>query len=158
MVYLYAGLGIAMISGISAMMQIGMNLNNMEGLFKLKENPYDREFLIEDRQIMKKLYTQTVPDNDICSYIKNSVEDLNFYKIGNDFDENNYKKTYSRSPLFFEACALVSPLKGLPKEDGIRHRVLIVPKKEGKYKYGLFSCVMLRGESYCDFEDNPINK
>ena len=29
MIYLYAGLGIAMISGISAMMQIGTNLNNM---------------------------------------------------------------------------------------------------------------------------------
>ena len=75
MIYLYAGLGIAMISGISAMMQIGNNLNNMAPLNALKENNYVGNLPSYDRQIMKILYTQSVPDTDICSYVKNSIEE-----------------------------------------------------------------------------------
>ena len=66
MIYLYAGLGIAMISGISAMMQIGNILNNMSPLSALKQDSYEGKIPYYDRQIMKTLYTQSVPDNDIC--------------------------------------------------------------------------------------------
>ena len=40
MTYLYVGLGIAMISGISAMMQIGNNVNNLMLLSTFKKNEY----------------------------------------------------------------------------------------------------------------------
>ena len=74
MVYLYAGLGIAMISGIAAMMQIGNNVNNFTNISSLKNNSYASSSLPKfDREIMKNLYTQSVPDSDICDYIKNKI-------------------------------------------------------------------------------------
>ena len=144
MVYLYAGLGIAMISGISAMMQIGSNLNNMAPLSALKANSYQGNLPSYDRQIMKVLYTQSVPDTDICSYVKNSIEEPS-YDDGDIFSETK-KQTYSTNTLFSDSCALVS------KE--AKHRVLIIPKTGGNYKYGFFSCSISQN-SYCDFEINP---
>jgi len=144
MIYLYAGLGIAMISGISAMMQIGNNLNNMSPLSALKVSTYEGKLPSYDRQIMKVLYTQSVPDNDICSYVKNSIEEPE-YDDGDIFSETK-KQTYSKNNLFSESCVLVS------KE--AKHRILIIPKTEGDYKYGFFSC-SINQNSYCDFEINP---
>ena len=69
MTFLYVGLGIAMISGIAAMLQIGTNLNKLSPLSALKVENYIGELPSYDRQIMKLLYTQSVPDNNICSYI-----------------------------------------------------------------------------------------
>ena len=40
MSFLYVGLGLAMISGISAMMQIGNNINNLQTLSSFKQNKY----------------------------------------------------------------------------------------------------------------------
>ena len=40
MAFLYVGLGIAMVSGISAMMQIGNNVNNLMLLSTFKRNEY----------------------------------------------------------------------------------------------------------------------
>ena len=40
MAFLYIGLGLAMISGISAMMQIGNNINNLSLLSSFKDNEY----------------------------------------------------------------------------------------------------------------------
>ena len=144
MIYLYAGLGIAMISGISAMMQIGNNLNNISPLSALKANNYEGKLPAYDRKIMKVLYTQSVPDTDICSYIKNSIDDPR-YDDGDIFSETK-KQTYSKNILFSDSCVLVS------KE--AKHRVLIIPKTEGNYKYGFFSCSIIKN-SYCDFEINP---
>ena len=70
MVYLYAGLGIAMISGISAMMQIANNLNNVSPISALKVDTYEGELANYDKQIMKILYSQSVPDSKICSFSK----------------------------------------------------------------------------------------
>ena len=147
MIYLYAGLGIAMISGISAMMQIGNNLNNMAPLSALKTNTYEGKLPSYDRQIMKILYTQSVPDTEICSYVKNSIKEP-VYDNGDIFSETK-KQTYSKNSLFSESCVLVSKKA--------KHRVLIIPKTEGNYKYGFFSCSISQN-SYCDFEINPILK
>jgi hypothetical protein len=144
MVYLYAGLGIAMISGISAMMQIGTNLSNMSPLSALKTNNYSGKLPTYDKQIMKILYSQSVPDSQICSYIKDSIKEP-IYEDGDIFDETK-KQTYSKNILFSESCVLVST--------EAKHRVLIIPKKEGNYKYGFFSCSISQN-SYCDFEINP---
>ena len=144
MIYLYAGLGIAMISGISAMMQIGNNLNNMSPLSALMTSTYKGKLPTYDRQIMKVLYTQSVPDTDICAYVKNSIEEP-YYDDGDIFSETN-KQTYSKNSLFSESCVLVS------KE--AKHRVLIIPKTGGIYKYGFFSC-SINQNSFCDFEINP---
>ena len=44
MAILYLGLGIAMISGISAMMQIGNNINNLMLLSTFKKDDYYESF------------------------------------------------------------------------------------------------------------------
>ena len=144
MVYLYAGLGIAMFSGITAMMQIGNNLNNLSPLSALKINNYSGKFPSYDRQIMKLLYTQSVPDSNICSYIKNSIDDPK-YEDGDIFSETN-KQTYSKNNFFLDSCVLVSTKA--------QHRVLIIPKTGENYKYGFFSCSISQ-KPYCDFEINP---
>ena len=144
MVYLYAGLGIVMISGISAMMQIGNNLNNMAPLSALREDSYKEKLPSYDRQIMRTLYNQSVPDNDICTYIKNSIEKP-IYDDGDIFQESN-KQTYSKNSFFSNSCVLVST--------EAQHRVLIIPKKGGNYKYGFFSCSIIN-KPYCDFEIDP---
>tara|TARA_Y100000991_G_scaffold213294_1_gene198775 strand:- start:456 stop:902 length:447 start_codon:yes stop_codon:yes gene_type:complete len=144
MVYLYAGLGIAMISGISAMVQIGANLNNMSPLSALKANTYSGKLPTYDRQIMKILYSQSVPSSQICSYIKESIQNP-VYEDGDIFDETK-KQTYSKNILFSESCVLVS--------NEAKHRVLIIPKTGENFKYGFFSCSISQN-SYCDFEMNP---
>ena len=144
MIYLYAGLGIAMISGISAMMQIGNNLNNMAPLNAVKDNTYEGKFPSYDRKIMEVLYSQSVPETDICSYVKNSITEPE-YEDGDIFSETN-KQTYSKNSLFLESCVLVSTKA--------KHRVLIIPKTGESYKYGFFSC-SINQNSYCDFEINP---
>jgi len=144
MVYLYAGLGIAMLSGITAMMQIGNNLNNMSPLSALKINNYKGKLPSYDRKIMKLLYNQSVPDTNICSYIKNSIEDPK-YEDGDIFSETK-TQTYSKNSLFLGSCVLVSTKA--------QHRVLIISKTGENYKYGLFSCSISQ-KPYCDFEINP---
>ena len=144
MVYLYAGLGIAMITGITAMLEIGNNLNNMSPISALKESTYLGKIPSYDRQIMKILYTQSVPDSDICTYIKDSIEKP-IYEDGDIFDETK-KQTYSKNALFSDSCVLVST--------EAQHRILIIPKRGENYKYGFFSCSISQ-KPYCDFELNP---
>ena len=61
MTYLYAGLGIAMLSGIAAMMQVGNNINSLIPLSVLKIDNYSNSSLAEyDRKIMKILYKKVL--------------------------------------------------------------------------------------------------
>ena len=56
MAFLYIGLGLAMVSGISAMMQIGNNINNLTLLSSFKENEYYQSSLPSyDRRIINFL-------------------------------------------------------------------------------------------------------
>ena len=68
MKFLYVGLGIAMISGISAMIQIGNNIDNLMTLSNFKENEYFQSSLPSyDRRIMEILNTYSGPDSEVCS-------------------------------------------------------------------------------------------
>ena len=144
MTYLYAGLGIAMISGITAMMQIGNNINNMSPISALKSDTYGGKMPSYDRQIMRILYNQSVPNTNICSYVKDSIEEP-IYEDGEIFTETK-KQTFSKNKLFSDSCVLVSTKT--------KHRVLIIPTPSESYKYGFFSC-SINQNSYCDFEINP---
>ena len=66
MTFLYVGLGLAMISGISAMMQIGNNVNNLSLLSTFKQNKYYESILpIYDRRIIDILNNYSGPDSDV---------------------------------------------------------------------------------------------
>ena len=74
MAILYVGLGIAMISGISAMMQIGNNIDNLLLLSDFKKNEYFQSSLPSyDRQIMGILNNYSGPDSEICSKVKENL-------------------------------------------------------------------------------------
>ena len=61
MAFLYIGLGLAMISGISAMMQVGNNINNLQTLSSFKQNQYYQTSLPSyDRRIMSFLNDYSV--------------------------------------------------------------------------------------------------
>ncbi len=142
MAILYIGLGIAMMSGISAMMQIGNNVNNSMFLSTLKENNYYESNLPSyDRRIMDILNNYSGPDNEVCSNIKLNLND-SLYEDGELFLSTG-TQTPSINSLFLGSCVLVN------KE--INHRVLINKTNFGSFN--LFSCY-LKDKTFCSYESN----
>ena len=144
MTYLYAGLGIAMISGIAAMMQITNNINTLYTLSVLKDDLYSQSNLPSyDKNIMKILYGELTPNSNICDFVKEKITNP-IYENGENFLVTG-TQTLSVHPIFKNSCALVSK--------DVKHRILIIPLKEGENKYGLFSCLLSK-EPNCPFEIN----
>ena len=140
--FLYVILGLAMISGISAMMKIGNNINNLMLLGTFKESDYIQSDLPKyDRQIMAFLNNYSGPDIEVCSYLKGKFSDT-LYENGEVFLSSG-TQTPSSNSLFLGSCVLVN------KE--INHRVLIKKNNEGSFN--LFSCY-LKDETFCPYEVN----
>ena len=142
MVALYLALGIAMISGISAMMKVGNNINSMVFLNTFKRNEYFQSSLPSyDRRILKILENYTDLDEDVCSFIKENINDVS-YQDGELFLSTG-TQTPSVNSLFIGSCVLTN--------SNIKHRVLITKNNLGNYF--LFSCY-LKDESFCPYEVN----
>tara|TARA_Y100000739_G_C20580806_1_gene452714 strand:+ start:945 stop:1376 length:432 start_codon:yes stop_codon:yes gene_type:complete len=142
MAILYIGLGIAMMSAISAMMQIGSNVNNLMFLSTLKPNKYYESTLPSyDRRVMDILNNYSGPDTDICSNIKVNLND-SLYEDGELFLSTG-TQTPSTNSLFVGSCVLVN------KE--INHRVLINKNDNGSFN--LFSCYV-KDQTFCPYELN----
>ena len=139
---LYIGLGIAMVSCISAMMQIGNNVNNLMLLSTFKENDYYKSNLPSyDRRIMDILNNYSGSEANVCSNINANISDV-LYEDGEQFLSTGTQSP-STNPLFLGSCVLVS------KE--INHRVLI--NKNSLGSYNLFSC-FLKDQTFCPYEEN----
>tara|TARA_B100001989_G_scaffold199756_1_gene148284 strand:- start:221 stop:652 length:432 start_codon:yes stop_codon:yes gene_type:complete len=142
MTILYVGLGIAMVSGISAMMQIGNNVNNLMLLSTFKNNEYYESNLPSyDRRIMDFLDNYSGSDTDVCSNLKLDLSD-SLYEDGELFLSTG-TQTPSTNSLFISSCVLVN------KE--INHRVLI--NKNDLGSFNLFSCY-LKDQTFCPYEIN----
>ena len=129
MSFLYIGLGLAMVSGISAMMQIGNNINNLTSLSGFKENIYYQSSLPSyDRRIMSFLNNYSGLDSEVCLKTKENFSET-FYEEGEIFLSTG-TQTPSENFLFLGSCVLVN------KE--LNHRVLI--KKSDDGSFALFSC------------------
>ena len=144
MTALYVGLGIAMMTGISAMMQVGTNMNKITIVNSYKDN-YKSALASSDRKIMEILNNYSGLDSDVCLFVKNNLDDTS-YQLGPKFDVNGIIETPSKDPMFLGSCALVNT--------SINHRVLI-KKNNAISTFSIFSC-SLDGEVYCDFEENII--
>jgi len=139
---LYIGLGMAMITGISAMMQIGNNINNLMLLSTFKENDYYQSSLpSNDRKIMNILDKYSGSAEDVCSHIKEKLSD-SFYEDGEIFLSSG-TQTPSLNSLFIGSCVLVNK--------DINHRVIINKNNIGTFN--LFSC-FLKNETFCPYEVN----
>ena len=142
MSFLYIGLGLAMISGISAMMQIGNNINNLTSLSGFKENIYYQSSLPNyDRRIMSFLNNYSGLDSEVCLKTKENLSET-FYEEGEIFLSTG-TQTPSKNYLFLGSCVIVN------KE--LNHRVLI--KKSDDGSFALFSC-HLKDETFCPYEVN----
>ena len=142
MTFLYVGLGLAMISGISAMMQIGNNINNLSLLSSFKDNEYYQSSLPSyDRRIMNFLNDYSGLDSEVCLKTKENLSET-FYEEGEIFLSTG-TQTPSENPLFVGSCALVN------RE--LKHRVLI--KKSSDGSFNLFTCY-LKSETFCPYEVN----
>ena len=140
MAILYIGLGIAMVSGISAMIQIGNNVNNLMFLSSFKQNEYYESNLPSyDRRIMDILNNYSGSDSNVCSNIKINLSDT-LYEDGELFLSTG-TQTPSTNSLFLGSCVLVN------KE--INHRVLINKNSIGTFN--LFSCY-LKDQTFCPYE------
>ena len=140
MTILYIGLGFAMISGISAMMQIGNNVNNLMLLSTFKENKYfESDLPSYDKRIMDLLNNYSGADTDLCTNIKENLSDT-LYEDGEIFSSTG-TQTPSTNSLFLGSCVLVN------KE--INHRVLINKNSIGSFN--LFSCY-LKDQTFCPYE------
>ena len=140
--FLYFVLGLAMISGISAMMKIGNNINNLMFLSTFKESDYIKSDLpIYDRKILEILNNYSGPDVDVCSYIKEKLSET-LYENGEVFLSSG-TQTPSSNSLFIGGCVLVNK--------DINHRVII--KKNNLGSFNLFSCY-LKDETFCPYEVN----
>ena len=142
MSFLYIGLGLAMISGISAMMQIGNNINNMRLLSSFKENEYYQSSLPSyDRRIMSFLNDYSGLDSEVCLKTKENLSET-FYEEGEIFSSTK-TQTPSKNPFFVGSCVLVNR--------DLNHRVLINKSNDGTFN--LFSCY-LKDETFCPYEVN----
>ena len=142
MAFLYVGLGLAIVSGISAMMQIGNNINNLTLLSNFKENEYFQSSLPSyDRRIMNFLNDYSGLDSEVCLKIKENLSET-FYEEGEIFLSTG-TQTPSESNLFLGSCVLVN------KE--LNHRVLINKSIDGNFN--LFSCY-LKNDPFCPYEVN----
>ena len=85
MAFLYVGLGLAMVSGISAMMQIGNNINNLALLSSFKQNEYYLSSLPSyDRRIINFLNNYSGLDSEVCLKTKENLSET-FYEEGEIF-------------------------------------------------------------------------
>ena len=142
MAILYIGLGLAMVSGISAMIQIGNNVNNLMFLSTFKQNQYYESNLPSyDRRIMNILNNYSGSESDVCSNLKVNLSDT-LYEDGELFLSTG-TQTPSTNSLFLGSCVLVN------KE--INHRVLINKNSFGTFN--LFSCY-LKDQTFCPYEVN----
>ena len=142
MTLLYMGMGVAMISALSAMMQIGNNINNLMFLSTFKQNDYYKSNLPSyDRRIMNILTNYKGADSEICSNVKDNINET-LYENGEIFTSSG-TQTPSLNPLFLGSCVLVNK--------NLNHRVLINKTEIGSFN--LFSCY-LKDETFCPYEVN----
>ena len=167
MVFLYAGLGIAMISGISAMMEVANNVSNFNLISGIKQDKYISAGLARyDRRFLKIINDPSAPKSDICKYIidQTEIERLSLLNAGLSSEEINRE-----APIYFDGLFVNNqkiPYNTLSNDERIKgscillntdlnHRVLINRNNSNNriYNYALFSC-SLEDKAYCDFEEN----
>ena len=165
MVFMYAGLGIAMISGIAAMMEVANNVSRFNVISGIKEDKYIIANLARyDRRFLGFINDPAAPKADICKYIINQtdIERSSLLNIGATVKELDIvaplylDRPYINDRMFSTSsidewvsgsCVLINT--------DLKHRVLINKNNSNNrvYKYSLFSCYLV-DKAYCNFEEN----
>ena len=143
--YLYAFMGIAMVSGIVSMLEISTSLSNQSLVTAPAPDTYfanDSNAPAVDRAFLQALTTKADSSwqkgSEFCNELK--IEATKISNLASNYVVQERSK--STHPKLSSSCTLISPT----------HRVIISYSNPTVNTYGLFSC---RTESslYCAFED-----
>ncbi len=145
MSYLYALMGIAMISGIASMIEISNSLNKDGLQSSPPSDPYFKSDSIasnSDRIFIKALLNKGDEDwpegKDFCTELKDKAIKISTIAANYSVSE----RSISEHPRLLNSCTLISS----------NHRIIISYKKNNIKDYGLYSCINEK-KYYCDFED-----
>jgi hypothetical protein len=162
--YLYAGLGIAMLTGIMAMFEMGLSLTGQQSLLSPPSDAYTGG---TPEQRDDRLWMQLLHDSDVLDAIGRNLNsqllcDQLVCRVDQTQDQrcdgsNAFQEGYG-SLADFSDTLITDPGHPFPgacvlsKGD---HRVLIVPR-EGEFSapYGVYSCLTSSRNSagFCSFE------
>jgi len=150
MTYLYAGLGIAMLTAVMAMFQVAMGLTQQQIVSQPREDSYlNSELQSNDRQFLRLINVINAASGpgSTCDKIKDVIDkDKQKPSINQDF-YNLYA---------YRQCSVISSrhprLTGASALPNGSHRVLIAPAPAGAKGYRLFSCLITDSENPCGFE------
>ena len=136
-----------MISGISAMLQIGNNINNLIFMSAFKRNEYYKEeFKLIDKKIMETLNNYSGPDSDVCLKVKEELNIIYENKYTDTVIGSSTKyMTPSKNEFLENSCVLVN--------NDNRHRVLI-NKSSNQSSFNLFTCYFEQKKPECPYELN----
>ena len=142
MVYLYAGLGVAMLAGIMAVFEMGLSLTG-RSLLPIQSDAYQENSAVKasDRQLLRLLASSTdIPSGktgaDLCDAVRQAYE-LSPNQDPWVDDSQSMKTLYG---FWLSSCVMNSG----------EHRVLIRPSPTpDQARYQLFSCITT---GLCSFE------
>ena len=145
MVYLYAGLGVAMLAGIMAIFEMGLSLTG-RSLLPIPADAYQEnlDVKVNDRLLLRLLSSATdVPagqsGEELCDSVRQAFA---AQKSGQDPWEDD-----PRMPVKTDGWV------GTCVMNAGDHHVVILPSGESAVPaYKLFSCVLTPGADRCSFE------
>ena len=148
MIYLYAGLGLLMLSGIMAVFEMGLSLTG-QSMTPTPPDPYlkNPDIKLADKKILELLkdrnaVSQGLTSQALCSALIQS------YSVQNP--EQSPWRSDNRMPIdegeWIRSCQLN---RGF-------HRIVIMPPDPGHsyLPYQMFSCILDAGYDQCSFERN----
>ena len=141
MIYLYAGLGIAILTGINTIFQFSNNLIQNNGYMIFKQDEYMASKAKQmDRIIIKILNEKKdIGDReDICLNLNLKLNQSGYSQFS-EYDYITGNNSPSSHNDLQNSCALTNG----------SHRVII--KRKEKLNYILFSCI-LKDKKFCSFE------
>ena len=148
MVYLYAGLGVLMLSGIMAIFEMGLSLTG-QSMLPTPSDGYlqDSDLKMSDKRLMELLsnpdaVNQGLANQALCTALVESYSD--------QYPGQSAWQADQRMPIdqgrWIRSCQL----------NRGSHRIVIMPPDPGRsdMPYKLFSCVLAAGYDQCSFERN----
>jgi len=156
MTYLYAGLGIAMLTAVMAMFQVAMGLTQQQIVSQPREDSYlNSELQSNDRQFLRLINVINAGSGpgSTCDKIKDVI-DKDKQKLPRDQDFYNLY-AYGQGLVISSSHFRLNGACALPNGS---HRVLIAPAPSGATGYRLFSCLITGSDDQCGFEKITVTQ
>ena len=155
MVYLYAGLGVVMLSGIMAIFEMGLSLVG-QSMLPTPPDPYQESS--EMKLVEKRMIGLLMDRNAVAQGLANqALCDALLQSYAAQYPGESAGQPDGRMPIdqgrWIRSCQLMRQIDD-PSLKHISHRVLIMPPDPGQDQlaYRLFSCALTGGHDQCSFE------